>query len=301
VDHVVCLNTLSLPANDKESAYNLMLEACNGMLELNTGNDRFALYFDDNDQILSHCLLAENYTYSDFLDELEANQSIDLLMTLVEAEDKSPALDYLSDDEFNELASFQFYLPNTGYNNAADILGIAWLVNGVLLSLRTHDRWGRTKIEIARWNNTEHREDRYPINNISGEQNGVDIRNEIISSSELTLDGICQQCTYTEEFRKWYDSMDKDNQRLILKKIQLASQRNFLGGEPLFKTLENGNGMRELRLSAYPGGAIRILFGDLPDYRKAILIGFIKKRNTEGYVENIPRAISLWENILNSI
>lgn len=72
-------------------------------------------------------------------------------------------------------------------------------------------------------------------------------------------------------FREWYNQLDANNRHRVYKKIQLAAQRRFAGGEPLFKNLENGEGMRELRFSAYPGGAIRILFVDLSDGGKAIL------------------------------
>lgn len=301
MEHAICLNTLSLPADNRESAYSLMLEACYGMLELNTGHDRFALYFDEMNKKIYDCVLAENYTYGDFLDELESNQLIDLLLVLEEAEDKSPALDHMSLQAFDELTSCQFYLPNTGMNEVMDILGIAWLVDGILLSLRTHEMWEQSKITIARWNDFDNREERYDIKNISCVGNGIVIRNEIIAITELSIDDICSLCFYTEVFRKWYNDLDENNRHRVYNKIQLAAQRRFSGGEPLFKTLENGEGMRELRCSAYPGGAIRILFAPLQKDLKAILLGFIKKNDKEGYGENMERAKSLWINISNEI
>jgi len=274
-----------------------MLEACYGMLELNGGNDRFALYFDEETKTIYECDLAENYTYSNFLDELKANQLIDLLLMLEEAEDKSPALDHISAEAFDELASFQFYLPDSGLNEAMDILGIAWLVDGTLLSLHTHERWEGNKISIARWNEAEKREEQYFLNNISSVENGVGLRNEIKALTELTIENLCPQCMYTEMFRRWCCQLDANNRHRVYKKIQLAAQRRFTGGEPLFKTLENGEGMRELRFSAYPGGAIRILFGDLPADGKAIILGFIKKKDKDGYKANMKRAKDLWKKM----
>lgn len=299
MEHAVCLNTLSLPAQDKESAYDLMLEACYGMLELNDGNDRFSLYFDEMNKTIYECVLAENYTYNDFLDDLQANQLMDLLLLLEEAEDKSPALDYLNSEQFDELASYQFYLSGTGFDEVMDILGIAWLIDGILLSLATHERWENTKVPISRWDPYANREDRYFINNIAGEKNGIDIRNEISASAELTLDDFCSQCKYTDQFREWYRELNENNRHRVASKIQLADQRKFSGGEPLFKSLENADGLRELRFSAYPGGAIRILFGPLPGNAVAILIGFIKKSNTEGYEANIDRAGVLWKKFIS--
>ena len=51
----------------------------------------------------------------------------------------------------------------------------------------------------------------------------------------------------------------------------------------LFKNLKNASGIREIRMNAYPGGALRILFKHYKDNLQAILIGFIKKNNSECY------------------
>ena len=298
MEHSICMNTLSLPAPDREKAYELLLDACYGMLELNTGNDRFALYFDDKNNRIYDCLLAEHYTYSDFLDDLEKNQLVDLLLTLQEAEDKSPALDHLSEDDFSRVSSFAFYLQNEGYNSSMDILGIAWVVDGVLLSLRTETKWAKPKVSIARWNEDEHREDRYSVRNISTEEHGIAHKKEIEDSLEISLEDVCPQCVFTDDFNAWYGALDDTNSHRVYNKIQLAIAKDFSGGEPLFKTLEDAGGMRELRLSAYPGGAIRVLFGTLPDQKQAILLGFIKKSDKEGYKTNIKKAKSLWDQLL---
>ncbi len=300
MEHAVCLNTLSMPADDKESAYNMMLEACYGMLKLNTGSDRFALYFDDQKKGIYECMLADGYTYREFVNELEADhQYRDLVEVLDQALDRSPALDFLSDKDIEDLGDYAFYLPNAGYNKNMDILGIAWMVEGVLLSFSTHERWGITKVTIARWDSEANREERYPVRNISRESHGVEIRKEIESLTGQTLADICPKCSYTELFQEWYGKLDENNRRRVFAKIQLAAQRRFSGGEPLFKTLESGDGMREMRFSAYPGGAVRILFGALPNDQKAILAGFIKKSNSEGYEENMRRAGEFWKRMVN--
>lgn len=48
--------------------------------------------------------------------------------------------------------------------------------------------------------------------------------------------------------------------------------------------------IREIRFSAYPGGAIRILFKAAGNTQQAILLGFIKKSDAEGYLQNISEA-----------
>jgi len=298
LEHAVCLNTLSFSVDDRETAYDLMLDACFGILRLNTGNDRFALYFKDHNKGIYDCLLAENYTYNDFLTDLEADHDLrDLLDFLNEAEDKSPALDFFSEEAINELASFDFYLPDAGFNRDMNILGIAWMIDGVLLSLPTDEQWKQSKVSIARWDYMSNREGRYFLFNVYSEQSGVEIRKEIDSSSHRTIEDICSQCTYTKPFRDWYKELTDDNRRRVFNKIQLAAERCFSGGEPLFKTLESGDGLRELRLRAYPGGAIRVLFGALPNRGQAILLGFIKKSDKEGYRENIAVAKTLWANM----
>ncbi len=302
MDHSICLNSLSLPARNAGKAYDMLLDACHGMLELGeAGEDRFFLYYDDNqNNRLLDCVLAGNYTYNSFLKALEERNEFDLLMFLLEIEDKSPALDWIlkeREDIFDELCSYNFYLPESGSNECMDTLGMAWLLDACLLSLPTKNIWDASQVSIARFAEGNHQPDIYILNNIARYEHGRELRFERERLSEQTLDQICAQCRFTDIFMKWYDDLDNDNRHRVQSKLRVASERGFQGGEPLFKTLSDADGMREIRFSAFPGGAMRVLFGSLPDHNQAILVGFIKKSDSEGYKTNIQRAKSLWEQL----
>ncbi len=295
MEHAICLNSLSMPAKDREEAYNLLLDACFGILELNRGNDRFSLYYDDSrNRRIYEAPLSKNYTYENFLDELPQKNEHDIHAFLLETEDKSPAIEYLSYEQLDELG---FYIPNTGSNEYMDTLGVAWLNNATLISLLTDNIWDSYKIEIARLSDDGCGENRYFLDNIAKYEHGRELRAKIERLSERTLDEICPECIFTENFNKWYDKLEETNRHRVRDKLNIACKRNFQGGKPLFETLENGDGLREMRFSAYPGGTMRLIFGKLYDRQQAVLTGFIKKSDTEGYKENIPKAKKLWKKL----
>ncbi len=46
MDHTVCLNSNSFPADNSSRASNLFNDALQGLLQINTGSDRYILYYD---------------------------------------------------------------------------------------------------------------------------------------------------------------------------------------------------------------------------------------------------------------
>jgi hypothetical protein len=64
MDHNFFLNRHSLPAQDRETAYEMLTEACQGMLNFRLeANDRILLYYEDpRDAFLDDCVLAEGFT-----------------------------------------------------------------------------------------------------------------------------------------------------------------------------------------------------------------------------------------------
>ncbi len=73
--------------------------------------------------------------------------------------------------------------------------------------------------------------------------------------------------------------------------------RNFNGGESLLKNLANGDGLREIRITAYYGGTIRILFKLLEEGKQVLLVGFIKKGDNDGYKESMDHTMKFIQNI----
>lgn len=92
--------------------------------------------------------------------------------------------------------------------------------------------------------------------------------------------------------------LEWNNRHRVREKLQLSHQRAFQGGKPLFESLAGTSGFREIRFHAFAGGAIRILFKTHGD-QCAILTGFIKKSDNDGYAEHIPIAEQEWLNLLN--
>lgn len=295
MDHYFVFNALSFPAGDAATAIRLLIDAARGMLQVGGDDDRFALYADVTHP-LSRFVIAPDFSYGDFLKELEHRGEQDLLLALLEIEDKSPALDYLADDELDELASQCFYFPDAPYAGSIDIIALAWHLDAALLSIATSDRWNNGQVEFAKYIEGDTNTAPSYLNNIScrahGERLGAALRNEGQSLS-MRFPG----CQFSGQFLQWESDLPADLRRRVAAKFALADAKQFQGGEPLFKTLKDAEGIRELRFSAVQGGAIRILFDQLPDGKQGILVGFIKKSDSEGYSE----AISTAKELLNKM
>lgn len=291
MDHYFVLNALSFPAVDAATATSLLIDAARGMLHVGIDDDRYALYADVTPD-LSRFELAPDFSYGDFLNELEHRDERDLQLALLEIEDKSPALDFLTGDELEELARECFYFPDAPYNGSIDIIALAWHLDAALLSIASSDRWLNGQIEFSKY--VEGNTNTAPsfLNNVScrahGVELGVALRNEGRSLSMRF-----PACRFSDQFLQWESDLPADLRRRIGAKLSLADAKQYQGGEPLFKTLKDADGMRELRFSAVQGGAVRILFDQLPDGKQAILVGFVKKSDSEGYSEAIPTAKKL--------
>lgn len=293
MDHIVCLNEVSFSVDDSNLASQLFSDSIQGVLELNRGNDRFILYFDSNGLRLHDFELATGFTYHDYLQILEQTGEIDLLLFLTEFVDKSPALNFISEEELDEACSYNFYMPGcAACDSESDLFGLAWATSATLLSIKSDDRWGDRKLQIARTDAGEFIEEELWIENIACSEHGIQIEAERCNEDVAK---ICSGHVVSDEFLRWYESLSKENKSRTVSKLKLSCARSFDGGKPLFDNLNNASGMREIRFSAYPGGAIRILFKAKDDAIQHILVGFIKKGDDEGYDVNIPRANEIYK------
>ena len=66
MDHTICINKNSFTLNDKDVARDLFDDAIQGVLELQSGSDRFLFYLDSDQGTLYDFQLADNYTFEDF-------------------------------------------------------------------------------------------------------------------------------------------------------------------------------------------------------------------------------------------
>ncbi|QPN43701.1 type II toxin-antitoxin system RelE/ParE family toxin [Priestia aryabhattai] len=294
MEHLVCLNTNSFPAKTPAEGYTLFEEALQGLLQLNGGGDRFTLYIDGTVKHFSDFLIAESFTYGDFLTQLGEENEHDMLLFLTEIDDKTPALDHLEEDIFNQLADYSFYIPGYATSQFPDVLSLAFFTNATMLSINTGEPWNLSKIPLARTTDGSFTAETLSVKNISSEQHGAEFF-ELLRNIDIIA--ICGNHHVTTDFHEWFNGLKEENRQRVADKMRLAVEREFKGGKPLFDTLIDAEGLREIRFSAHAGGAIRVLFKALSDSKQAVLVGFIKKNDGEGYKYNIARANELLESI----
>jgi hypothetical protein len=291
MEHQIVINKNSFPAHSEEEAVLYFDDALQGVLALNTGADLFTFYLDSNDVLLADFNLAEDFTYSDFVEQITDH---DLELFLLEVEDKSPAVDALSDEQIYEMAQYEFYIVDEAIVDFPDLLNMSWVLSATLLSMPTNALWESSRLNIARTECGRFIDEKLWLNNICFESHGVEISEQY---GEVALADICGEHHITDALNEWYSEQASENRRRIIDKLKLACERNFQGAKPLFDTLTNAGGIREIRFSAYSGGAIRILFKASADGKQAILVGFIKKSNDEGYATEIDKAKDLYKAI----
>jgi hypothetical protein len=280
MDHAICINQNCFPAENIDIGLELFNDALQGVLELINESDRCMFYLDSNDGGLLELEIAEDFTYDQFLTSCD---DPDLQVFLYEVEDKSPALDNLSEEQIEEMSSFSFYVLNEGVDAYPDVYALTWAVSGYLLSIATHDRWSQSAINIARADGEgAYIHEGLTLKNISNQDHGVEHYHAL---HDVDLDELVSPHIISKPLHSWFNAQTIENKTRIIDKLRLSRDREFQGGEPLFKTLNNGNGLREIRFSAYSGGAIRILFKPLGQQRQALLVGFIKHSDNEGYEE----------------
>ncbi len=291
MDLSFCINVNSFPANSKEKAKELFNDSLKGVLNLVEGGERVTFYLEtrENKRLLD-LELADGYSYESFLYECE---DFDLKAFLFELEDKSPALDTLSEEQQNELMGVQCYADGREVGDD-DLYALAWVLECYILSLATEECWESEEIKI----NTVEDDGRYGssfyIKNISCEHHGVLHFNDYLRKNEVDIDKLLYPHKATSGFNSWFYSQNSQNKNIIINKIEMAKKLNFQGGEPLFKTLREG--IREIRMFAFSGGAIRIFFKKIKDFDQLIILGFVKYSDNEGYDKNIPNAVSLFND-----
>jgi hypothetical protein len=292
MDHVICVNQNSFPAENTKSGTQLFEDALQGVLELQGTSDRFLFYLDSNNGNLFDFEIAINFTYQQFIETCGDN---DLALFLSEVEDKSPALDSLSEEQIEEMAANNFYVPNEGIDDYPDVYALAWAVSGYLLSIATHGRWSNGTINIARTDDQGRYINEFlTLKNISSQAHGLA---HYQAFNEVDLKMLLSPHIISEPLLLWFSQQTPENKTRIIDKTRLAYNRKFDGGEPLFKTLIDGDGLREIRMSAYAGGAIRILFKPFKEQTQALLFGFIKHNNSEGYKIAIKQSHKIYSDL----
>ena len=293
MDLPICINSNSFPASSHQQGDELMLAALQGVLQLVEGNERVLFYYDSNEQPLLDLQLAQNYTYEDFR---ESCNDVDLQAFLYEVEDKSPALDALTDAQFEEIAEYDLYIPDQPLDSHRDVYALAWILNGYLLSLATDERWSKPEVQATQQGEQGQYKDEFvTLKNISCINHGQYF---FAANAKIDFAEVISPHSMSNELQEWISQQSKENQQIILNKLKLAVARSFQGGGPLFKSLITSGSLREIRFSAFSGGAIRILFSHYYDTNYLLLNGFIKHDDNEGYKQNIALAEEILTNFI---
>lgn len=292
MDLIFCINTNSFPAENHQSGLALFDDAIQGVLALTgCGQDRCQFYYDSNAEPLHALELSKGFTYNDFL----AASEPDLQLFLLEVEDKSPALDALTSDQLEEMAAYSFYLPEQAIDRHPDVYALAWVTSGYLLSLATEPKWHGEALKICKADDQGRFVDDFLLlKNVAREEHGKRHYHQLHT---IGLDAILSGHLASDEFKGWFAQLDVANQKIVAGKLKLAVEKGFQGGKPLFDSLKNSNALREIRCSAFAGGAIRIIFKYHTNANYVLLIGFIKHSDNEGYARYIPIAESIYEGL----
>lgn len=293
MDHNFVFNTLCLPAKTTDDAFRFLLDTMKGMLAVGADNDRHVVY-SDHQPDLNSCIVAPNYTYGNFVSQLETIGEQDLQLALMEIDDKTPMLDFITEEQFVDIAAVAYYFPDEPYSTSIDILAMAWHLDATLLSIGTAAKWCVSEIEFAEYAQNSPLTGSSYLRNISCEEQGMAFWRQYVRDINKPFDEAFLTCRFSDDFMKWIKELSDDLQVRIRDKLTLAEAKKFQGGKPLFDTLTDADGLREMRFSAVQGGAVRILFGPLSFDKQAILVGFVKKSNSEGYPHAIKSALSLF-------
>jgi len=295
MDHVICLNNLSVPAENQLVAYDLLNNSFQGILHLNGGGDRYLLYYD-GDSITS-CEFATNYNLNNYKEDLQRDNEVDLLSFIYEIEDKSPLIEQLSDDEFEQLAISQIYFQGRPYVKA-DIFGYAYLNNYTMMSLQTNDMWAEYYIEFNIIKGAGFRPIKCKVYNVSSRAHALAIRQD----SEKTLQQEVANINYSNSFNAWYATLLLQDKIKIKNKIIHCNDNEFQIGRPIVDTIRDSDypNMKEICVgNAYgSSGKIRILFASDTNQKINILVGFIKHSND--YSDEIKEADSIFRRVLSN-
>jgi hypothetical protein len=262
------------------------------------GLDTASLHFDGVESLLTR-KISPNYNISDFIDHLEGVGESDLALVLLEIEDKADSISSLSDDTILDFSNASYFFTQLGYTGSIDYIALAVHIDGVLFGVESQSCWASHEVEFSIYPSQHNNARPSIIYTISSQQSGIRLRSHYdLLGSIIPLEDLLPNCRITDNFRDWLGELTNENESIVRKKLKLAHERGFQGGKPLFDTLDDGDGMREVRFNAYGGGAIRILFAALPNEIFALLVGFIKKSDNEGYTENIKIGKTLWKQLL---
>lgn len=101
----------------------------------------------------------------------------------------------------------------------------------------------------------------------------------------------------TDEFVAWYDDLDEDDTKAVVRVVDLLAARGVSLPFPYSSDIKGSNyALRELRVQS-GGRPLRILYAFDPLRQAVLLLGADKTgmSNKEFYATYVPQAEDLWE------
>lgn len=107
---------------------------------------------------------------------------------------------------------------------------------------------------------------------------------------------------YTNEFRRWWDTLDEDCQESVAATVSLLVTRGPTLPFPFSSAVRRSRHrhMRELR-AQHAGDPVRILYAFDPRRSAILLIGGIKKGDDRWYQRHVPIADRLYDEHLEEL
>ncbi|GHV96219.1 hypothetical protein AGMMS50293_25390 [Spirochaetia bacterium] len=274
MNYEFCLNPLSLPAAAKDDANTFLTEIFRGIAGLPLAESVVTLY---SEKKLDETEVSSGWTYYDFKSSLINTNEIDLAGFVLELEDKSPFLEFVTDEEFLKLADYDLRLFETTPLNGSesDIIRFACLHEAILISFPTADIWKKDSLPVAITNISTREVDEISLLNI------FNTSVEHIIPQDNWKDGLSANIIFAEEFDAWFSSLQQKNQIHMANLIGRADKMNFAGTDKQTKLiLGSSMAIREWRGGCPMGGSGRIRFFYKSTAGKIyILCGFIKTNN----------------------
>lgn len=293
MDFELFYNHFSAPLPTRDSAYSQLTAAIRDALFLNkTGDDRITLSYDLSN--INMHTLADNYYYSDYIDDLRNNGENDLMLTLLEMVDKAPLLNNLSDEDVDFLASSMIYVSGISYDRSMDLFGIAFVKNGIVLSLPSNPAWVEPSIAFSIFSAEQTAAINYLLRNISQPGHSVTILNGL--APQISLAEQFPTIRFENDIIAWFITLPHDDKVKISNAIQHCLCASFEIGRPLVDTIHGSRiaNLKELRAGNHSqdSGKLRILFLRDENRNVHFLTGFVKYSND--YSIPISRAEAIY-------
>lgn len=295
MEHQIMLNPRCLPI-PRRDAYVNFYECMQGVLALNTGDDRFAFMLDAQDGTsFLDSEISDEYTMLSFVEDLRKDNGEDLALFILEADDKTPAFDYIIreyDPELEFVAGGVFYIKGQPFEESGDFIPLALVSGAILVSPSKNPLWDSHLLRVGKFVDGG-RDEEFSLYNIASCEHGKCLNDIFRIRCRVSIKDSFPACHFSSEFIDWCNGLSDGDRLRVVDRIRMADSLGFVGSPPLLKRLVNAEGLWEIRAFAVTSGWIRMLYSKDREGPPVLLVGWIKKGLSDGYEANIALALRL--------